>query len=155
MFIVEFSRPPENRAGHCDFAHVLGHMGEVVSAGDIPHRIDVPLRSSAPIVDDDASVSHLNSGVGQLQIIDHRPAADRSKCGVAGECGSVVKLCKEAIVISTKFRSLRTDATITSHSVEDVTLGLRGADTRVCWVETRLDPFGRCAMLPIYSCASP
>src|SRR6266498_3920156 len=81
----------QNRVRYRDLAHVLGHVGEHMAAGNVPRGIDVLLRSPAVAVDVDGAFADGDAGGFQSQAFDRRLPSDRRENRIASQSGSVVQ----------------------------------------------------------------
>ncbi len=67
----------------CDFRHVLGHVGELVSTRDVATCVHVAARCAAALVDDDPVVVAAYAGCRQVQALDvgHASGCDENGIG--------------------------------------------------------------------------
>src|SRR5262249_20206232 len=85
------------RVAHCDFAHVLSHMGEEEFTGNIPRSVDVPLRRAAAPVDLDSTLTELHSRSFETQAIQAWFPAHRCEHRIAVNRFLVIERCSETL----------------------------------------------------------
>src|SRR6185437_6799542 len=89
VLVIQLLRPVQDRVHDGNFAHVLGHVGELIPAGDVSSGVNVPLRGPAMPVCFDSFPGCRNTGVFESQSFDVRFAAYCSQNCVALNCTTI------------------------------------------------------------------